>query len=273
MIATRGVRVAKWATASPPPHSIGLKAIDPTEEICIPGIPLQMRALQIASVGETPDAIFVGVREFPVSRLILLFTPEFHAPAQEVARRAAAIKLDVVLRPLENEPLLGCLKVVSEIVRDEGANFEEIIVNTGGGPRMMTCSLLAAAFVNGVRAIDVVGDCLVALPVLKFSYFEVVGATKLKVLRTLETMSGEASSLDDLAAKTGLQKSLLSYHIRGGRRGKGLAELSLVVITRRTRGRLDIRLTPTGRLLLIGNLPDPLGTQEMTHPEDSGTPR
>lgn len=133
-----------------------------------------MRVLQIATVGEHPDAIFVGIRTFPASKLVLLHTADFTAAARDVARRTAGIKLPTDLRPIGPEPLLSCLEVVSALATAEREHYDEILINTGAGPRMMTCSLLAAAFVNGIRAIDVMGDRPVTLPVLKFSYTELV---------------------------------------------------------------------------------------------------
>lgn len=222
---------------------------------CVRGVPMEVRVLQVATVGENPDAVFVGIRSFPVTRLILLHTPEFANAAREVAHRAAGVKIQVSLHRIDGDPLLGCLRLVSEIVATERSNYDEIIVNTGGGPRMMTCSLLAAAFVNGVRAIDVMGDHPIALPVLKFSYTELVSDAKLDILRTLEKMGGEANSLEELVQATKMDKSLLSYHIRGGRGAKGLEELGLIEVLRGVQGRLGLRLTATGKLLLIGRVP------------------
>ncbi|MFQ6012353.1 MAG: hypothetical protein ACE5LS_01740, partial [Thermoplasmata archaeon] len=56
-----------------------------------------------------------------------------------------------------------------------------------------------------------------------------------------------------LSEASGVEKSLLSYHLRGGRESKGLEELGLVEIDRGTQGRLLIRLSEMGRLLLIGH--------------------
>ncbi len=210
-----------------------------------------MRVLQVATVGENPDAIFVGIRTFPAAKLILLHTPEFAATARDVARRTAGIKLLTELRQIDREPVISCLEVVSEILRKERTGYGEVIINTGGGPRMMTCSLLAAAFVNGVRAIDVMGDQPVTLPVLKFSYTELVTEAKLRILAALAEFGGETSSLGELAQQSGVEKSLLSYHIRGGRQAVGLESLGLVEIDRGIRGRLAIRITPAGRLMLI----------------------
>ncbi len=227
-----------------------------TEEVsCLLGVPIDVRVLQIATVGENPDAVFVGIRSFPTSKLILLHTPEFAGAAREVARRTAGIKLPTELRPIGPEMLMDCLQIVSRMASEERGHFDEIIINTGAGPRMMTCSLLAAAFVNGIRAIDVKEDQPITLPVLKFSYTELVTEAKLRVIRTLEKLGGQVDSLEELAKTAGLEKSLLSYHIRGGRDTRGLESLGLVEVDRGLQGRLAIRLTPSGRMMLLAQPP------------------
>ena len=210
-----------------------------------------MGVLQIASVGENPDAVFVGFRTFPVSKLVLLYTPEFEAAAREVARRCAGIKLPTESRRIDHEPLMTSLHIVCEIVKEERNRFDDIVVNTGAGPRMMTCSLLAAAFVNGLTSIDVMGDRAVPLPVLKFSYDELVTEAKVGILKALSDGGGAVDSLETLAERTGLDKSLLSYHIRGGRGSRGLEGLGLLEVDRALQGRLVLRLTPMGRVLLL----------------------
>jgi hypothetical protein len=210
-----------------------------------------MRILQIASVGENPDAVFVGFRTFPVTKLVLLYTPEFESAARDVARRCAGIRLPTDLRRIDREPLMACLALVSEVVKEEGSHFDDIVVNTGAGPRMMTCSLLAAAFVNGLTSIDVMGDRAVPLPVLRFSYDEIVTEAKVEILRALDRAGGSMDSLESLAQRTGMDKSLLSYHIRGGREARGLESLGLVEVDRAVQGRLVLRLTPRAQVLLL----------------------
>ena len=90
------------------------------------------------------------------------------------------------------------------------------------------------------------------LPVLKFSYSEVISPSKINVLQSLADLGGEADSLSALSEASGVEKSLLSYHLRGGREAKGLEELGLVEIDRGTQGRLLIQLSEMGRVLLIG---------------------
>lgn len=105
---------------------------------------------------------------------------------------------------------------------------------------------LSAAFVDGLKAIDMPGEDIVFLPVLQFSYEEALSEAKLDVLGSLDALGGEVTKLRALAKKAHIQDSLASYHIRGGRDGEGLAELGLVEVERGHRGTLTIRLTPMG---------------------------
>ena len=224
---------------------------------CVSGLPIRMRLLQIATVGENPDAVFVGIRTFPTAKLVLLHTAEFEASAREVARRSTGIKLPTELKLIGEPPLMSCLEIVSRIAHEEGSQYDDLLINTGAGPRMMTCSLLAAAFVNGIRAIDVMNDQPVPLPVLKFSYTELVTDAKFRLLRALERMGGTAGSLEELTEDSGLDKSLLSYHIRGGKESRGLEGLGLVEVERGVQGRLLIRITPSARMMLMGQTQAP----------------
>ena len=103
-----------------------------------------------------------------------------------------------------------------------------------------------------IKAIGATEKGIFHLPVLKFSYAELISEPKLQILRALQALHGNADSLVDLEAKADVEKSLLSYHIRGGRESKGLEELGLVKVDRREYGKLSIHLTELGRLVLVG---------------------
>jgi hypothetical protein len=111
---------------------------------------------------------------------------------------------------------------------------------------------MSAAFIHGLRAVAVQDGETIQLPVLKFAYHEMISQSKMNILRALERAGGAVESLNDLSEMSGVEKSLLSYHIRGGRDAKGLEELSLVAIERAKQGRLMVRLTEMGRLILLG---------------------
>lgn len=117
---------------------------------------------------------------------------------------------------------------------------------------MLSCAALSAAFVNGVPAIGVENGSCFNLPVLKFSYTELVSDAKLNILKALHDLGGEVRSLQELGDHSGIDKSLLSYHLRGGKDSKGLEGLGLVDIDRSQQGRLAIKISPMGQLMLLG---------------------
>ncbi len=210
-----------------------------------------MKILQVATLGDEEDPIYVGIREYPVSKLVLIHEPEKKFRASEVAQKLEELRIPVERKEVQN-PARDMYEVIAEIVKKEGQRYDDIFINVSSGRKLMTCSAISAAFVNGLKAFHVEGDSPMMLPVLKFSYSEVISPSKFNILQALRDLGGVADSLNRLSEVSGVEKSLLSYHLRGGRESKGLEELGLVEIDRGTQGRLLIKLSEMGRLILIG---------------------
>jgi hypothetical protein len=216
------------------------------------GLRRAVRVLQIATVGEDVEPILVGVRELPVSKLVLLHTPDVDQVARELKERLAAVKVPVETYVVRGDAVVRVMALVAEILRKEAPHFDEIFFNVSSGSKMLSCAGLSAAFVNGIKAIGATEAGLFHLPVLKFSYSELISEPKLKILQALKAAGGAVESLAALEAEAKVEKSLLSYHIRGGKDSKGLADLGLVEVDRRDYGKLAIRLTELGQLVLVG---------------------
>jgi DNA-binding MarR family transcriptional regulator len=90
------------------------------------------------------------------------------------------------------------------------------------------------------------------MPVLRFSYTEIIGDEKFRVLDALQAAGGKAPSLEFLAEKTGIAKAVIVRHLRSSRDPRGLEDLGLVAIERGDRGLTAIKLTDSGKLLLVG---------------------
>lgn len=67
-------------------------------------------------------------------------------------------------------------------------------------------------------------------------------------------MGGGVASLEELSELTGYDKAQLSYHINGAPDSRGLATLGLVSVEKGARGRLSIRLTTQGKILLMSGV-------------------
>ncbi len=213
--------------------------------------PPMAKVLMIATVGDEIDPVLIGVRDYPVRKLVLLHPDRFRAQAQEIRSKLEPLHIEVEsLEVDDDDMLMDTLHKVSGL--QDGLDFTDVVINVSSGEKMQTCSALSAAFVHGIPAIGIAPDGPFALPVLKFSYAELISEAKFKILGSLDAMGGEAESLAALAEGSGVEKSLLSYHLRTTRDGKGLEDMGLVHIDRGTFGRLTISLTEMGRLMLVG---------------------
>ena len=128
-------------------------------------------------------------------------------------------------------------------------NHDDIIVNVATGDRLSSCAALSAAFANGLKAIGVMDKKPMLLPIMKLSYYDELTESKLKVLSHLHGEEYVAMSV--LSKKTGLSPSLLSYHLNGTLKYKGLVNLRLVEVKEQNKNLL-VKLSQMGSLLLKG---------------------
>lgn len=217
----------------------------------------RLNLLHIATVGDDPQAVLVQVRDYPVSKLILLTDLANEKAAHRLKATIEPLNIEVDIRVLGKDILMDTLETVGHIVAEERMKYDDIIINVSSGEKMLTCSALSAAFVNGVKAIGVADDAPFQMPVLKFSYTELVSEPKRKILDALHAAGGAVDSLNQLSELANVEKSLLSYHVRGSRDSKGLEPLGLVEVDRAQQGRLVIKLTEMGRLMLVGRVLGP----------------
>lgn len=217
------------------------------------------RTLQVAVLGGNDDAVLVGLRNFPAHKLVMLAPPEFKSQADSLAGKLTTmLRLPVEVVQLLDSDISTILEQVSKVVRKESGAFQEFIINVGSANKQLTCAGVTAAFVHGIRAFDVMGDQPIILPVMNFSYAQIVTQPKMEILRAIERSGGDVESLEKLRALSSFGKPLLSYHIRGSGDGKGLEDLGLVEVEREKRGRLRVKLSALGRTLLSTKIKEPV---------------
>jgi hypothetical protein len=211
-----------------------------------------MRVLHIATVGEDITPVLVALRDLPVSKLVLLYTEDVRPALDDLRSRLSGVLIPVEAKLVQGDPITQVMKMAGEILQAEGHKYDEVFFNVSSGSKMLSCAGLSSAFVHGIKAIGATKDNIFHFPVLKFSYTELISEPKFAILRALRDAGGAVESLTDLETKVDGDKSLLSYHIRGGRESKGLEELGLVSVDRGEYGKLSIHLTDLGRLVLTG---------------------
>ena len=201
----------------------------------------------IAPVGDNIRALFVGIKEFPTEKVFLLTPNEYLKEAKKYSRKLSefTIKSEIIELPRNN--LEEMFEVFGKICSENDP--DEIIVNVATGDRMTTCSALSASFANGLKAFGVENDKTMLLPIMKLSYYNELSENKLKILQELSVE--DFISLQDLYKKLGMSVSLLSYHINGNYKYKGLKEYRLVLVKERSK-KVFVKLSDMGNLLLKG---------------------
>lgn len=203
-------------------------------------------------MGADAAPVVAGVKAFPVTRLIVVYEETNAGVAVDLVAKLAPLRCEVDRKLIKGQLLTEVLATMASIVHDEALHYDDTLVNVTVSDKMLSCSLMSGAFIHGLRAFAIQNGGPIQLPVLKFAYSEMISESKMNILRALERAGGAVDSLNDLSEMSGVEKSLLSYHIRGGRDAKGLEELNLVAIERAKQGRLMVRLTEMGKLILLG---------------------
>ena len=201
----------------------------------------------IAPAGDNLKALFVGIKEFPTEKVFLLAPSEYLKEAKKYSRklREFTIKSEIIELPKNN--LEEMFEIFGKICSENDP--DEIIVNVATGDRMTTCSALSASFANGLKAFGVEKDKTMPLPIMKLSYYNELSENKLKILKDLSFEN--YISLQDLHKKLNMSVSLLSYHINGNYKYKGLKEYRLVLVKERNK-KVFVKLSDMGNLLLKG---------------------
>ncbi|MBL7055380.1 hypothetical protein ISS07_00530 [Candidatus Woesearchaeota archaeon] len=206
------------------------------------------KKIVIAPVGDNMDALFIGIKEFPTERVILLCPEENFDAANKAKKDLEKFQIPVQISEMKGNVWESMFQKISELKEIE--NEKDIIINTATGDRMTTCAATSAAFVNGLKAMSVMGNDAMMLPVLKFSYYSLLTDKKMDIMNLLNE-PGCCSSLEELSKKTKMSLPLISYHINGNLKSEGLKEMGLVETTEQ-KGRINLKLSMLGRLLLKG---------------------
>lgn len=214
-----------------------------------------MKHVVIAPAGDHMDDLFVGIREFPTERIVLVADKDRKDDALKIKAEFEKFKVPVQIRELPGKSHVWeeTFEAISDIKKSE--KDKPLLINVSTGDRDTRCAATSAAFVNGIRAFAVEGNEAMLLPILKFSYYKMLTDKKLDILRVLyENKDNEdrcCASLDELGKRTNMSLPLISYHINGTMKSEGLKELGLVETVEK-KGKMEISLSMMGRLLIKG---------------------
>lgn len=208
-----------------------------------------MKHTVIAPVGDNMEALFVGLREFPTERVVLVSHEDRFSDAENAKQDLERFKIPTEIIRIKGNVWEEMFRVMSEITKN-GTEADNILINVATGDRNTRCAATSAAFVNGVKAFAIDNDQAALLPVLKFNYYKLITDKKMQLLRYL-LEDNCCSSLEQLSKKSGMSLPLISYHINGTPRSQGLKGMGLID-TEDIGGRINLRLTRLGRVLVQG---------------------
>jgi hypothetical protein len=217
-----------------------------------------MKTLQIATFGpDGQDTIALGIKNFPVHKLVLLCFDEDKNKAEEFSRRIKSVlglPISVTLINKENV-IRDTMERINEVLEIDNKEFEDILMNVSCGDKLLGCAALSTAFIHGIKAFGMNYNHTTPLmmPVLKLSYNEIISEPKKKILVAIVGAGGSIDSLDQLEKISGFGKPLLSYHVQGSREAKGLVELGLIDVEKGDRNKISAKITTLGRLLVHSN--------------------
>jgi hypothetical protein len=218
----------------------------------------QLTTLQIATFGsEGQDGIALGIRSFPVHKLVLLCYGSDKNKAEEFSKRIKGVlglSVTIILVTKENV-IRDTMERVNEILNLNAKEFQQILMNISSGDKLLGCAALSASFINGIKSfgMDPTHTTPLLMPVLKLSYSEIISDAKIKILKAIDSAGGFTESLDQLEEISGYGKPLFSYHVQGGKDSKGLADLGLIEVEKGERSKISATLTTLGKLLVTSN--------------------
>jgi hypothetical protein len=167
-----------------------------------------LKTLQIATYGsEGQDGIALGLRSFPVHKLVIICFDSDKSKAEEFSRRIRnVLGLPITINLVTKENVIrDTMERVNEILNLNAKEFQQVLLNVSSGDKLLGCAALSSAFINGIKAfgMDSTGTIPVLMPVLKLSYSEIISEAKIKILKAIDNAGGIIGSLDELEDLSG----------------------------------------------------------------------
>ena len=206
----------------------------------------------IAPVGDNLKALFIGMKEFPTEKVFLI-TPESKLKeANELSKKLEEFTIESEIIEIGENALEETFKAFGRLC--SLYDNDELIVNVATGDRMSTCAALSASYANGLKAFGIMENKTMLLPIMKLSYYNELSENKLKILKEMDQDS--CVPLKELSENLNMSISLLSYHINGNYKHKGLKEFRLVDVKEEEKN-ICVSLSEMGNLLLKGYIKQP----------------
>lgn len=207
--------------------------------------------LVVAIVGEDNDVkevLFKGFNNFLPSKVILLAKEKYQKKAEKISKSLSERGIEPIISKISNSITLEEIFIKIREISNSYSDFN-IVLNVDTD-YITSCLCLSSAFVSGVQAIGILGDEIVAYPIMKFSYYNAINKKKMEIIKALNK-KGHFDSMDELSKYINMSLPLLAYHLRGNRDSVGLIEMKLVE-AQKNENYVKLRLTDLGSLIAKG---------------------
>ena len=205
----------------------------------------------LAPVGDNLKALFVGIKEFPTEKVVLLSPPQYAKDAEKLKDQLWEFTIPAEIVGIKGNLMEDIFKAFGKYC--SLYDSDHLLVNIATGDRMSTCAALSAAYANGLKAFGVSENRAMLMPVMRLSYYHELSESKLALLKLLKP--GEWIVVTDLAKRGKMSVSLASYHVNGNLQSKGLRQYQLVETKEEGKNAL-LKISDIGVMLLKGYIPE-----------------
>ena len=212
-----------------------------------------MSNIILAVVGADKDAediILKSLKDFPSIKARLITENQHYANASKIKETLNRFGIETTIQKIGNIRNLEELFVVIKLIK-ESEKQHNIIINVDTD-YMSSCLALSSAFVNGIQAIGLMEETLIAYPIMKFSYYTALSDKKLLMLNKIYKKK-EYETIESLGKDLKMNLPITAYHINGAPGKIGLEEMGLVE-TKRSGRKIKVKLTKLGELLMKGTI-------------------
>jgi len=206
----------------------------------------------IAPIGEDMDSIFVGIKNFPTEKIILITDDKTKHLALKAKEELEKFKIQVMIKEVKSMNVEDVFECIADIKQFE--DNKKLMINSSAGNKFTSCAVTCAGYVNGIKSFFVIKDEVVVLPILRFSYYKLLTEKKMELLKMLYKNKDCCSSLEELSQTTKMSLPLVSYYINGSVKTEGLETMGLVDVEK-VKGKMHISLSTLGRMLVKGYIP------------------
>lgn len=194
------------------------------------------------------DVLYRGMKGFGIDKVIVIAAKEFEYKAQEAKKDLEKFRIPVDIYKIKDhkhmEQVFDVIRQIKEIEKEKN-----LMINVDTD-YMSSCLALSSAFVNGIQAIGMMDEEVIAYPIMKFSYYNALSDKKTTLLNLIFE-KGQYNSFEELSKDTGMSLPLVTYHIKGTHNKPGLEEMGLVS-AEKINGKIKVRLSQLGRLISKG---------------------